>query len=155
MSNPLDPMAQLMMQNLPETAEDMRKLIDGFAGMMKLGPRGRRLLTVRGREAVLRSWPDGETVPLETGQETSGIVAACFSRSGRRLAIVEIEAPGAAASGAPRARKYLIRVFDATDGDLVHEATHENGAVQQVRFISERELVLLLVRSDGARPPGA
>lgn len=32
--NPLDPMAQLFLQNLPETAEDMRKLIDGFAAMM-------------------------------------------------------------------------------------------------------------------------
>jgi acetyl esterase len=32
----MDPLAQLFAQNIPETAEDMRKLIDGFASMMNV-----------------------------------------------------------------------------------------------------------------------
>ena len=36
-TSPLDPIAQLFMNNVPETVEDMRRLLDGFAGMLNAG----------------------------------------------------------------------------------------------------------------------
>ncbi len=46
MSDPapaVDPLFQMMMNNIPETVEDMRKMLDGFAGMLNSGrPRSAR-----------------------------------------------------------------------------------------------------------------
>ena len=55
-SPPTDPFAQMFQTNIPETVEDMRKLLDGFAGMLN-NPTARRagLLRVpdcRGRSAA-------------------------------------------------------------------------------------------------------